>query len=143
MTKTVKRLVRLKQRQYNLYQQDRSIANYDQFKKTEKLCKKAVRSAKRKFEQSIANNGNKRPFNSYIKSKTSSRVNIGPLKVNGDLITDNSEMASALNTAFSSVFTAEDYTNIPKCPDPPVGLAINGTYFDTETVKKEDFKIEI
>ena len=102
-----------------------------------------MRSAKRKFEQSIANNGNKCPFISYIKSKTSSRVNIGPLKVNGDLITDNSEMASALNTAFSSVFTAEDYTNIPKCPDPPVGLAINGTYFDTETVKKEDFKIEI
>jgi len=69
MTKRVKRLVRLK---YNLYQQDRSIANFDQFKITEKLCKKAVRSAKRKFEQSIANNVNKRPFNSYIKSKTSS-----------------------------------------------------------------------
>ena len=142
MTKTVKRLVRLKQRQYNLYQQDRSIANYEQFKKTEKLCKRAVRSAKRKFEQSIANNGNKRPFNSYIKSKTSSRVNIGPLKVNGDLITDNSEMASALNTAFSSVFTAEDSTNIPSCPDPPVGFAIYGTYFDTETVKKKILKLK-
>ena len=142
MTKTVKRLVRLKQRQYNLYQQDRSIANYDQFKKTEKLCKRAVRSSKRKFEQSIANNGNKRPFNSYIKSKTSSRVNIGPLKVNGDLITDNSEMATALNTAFSSVFTAEDSTNIPNCPDPPVGFAIYGTYFDTETVKKKILKLK-
>ena len=31
--RTVKWLVRVKQQQYNLYQQDRSITNYDQFKK--------------------------------------------------------------------------------------------------------------
>ena len=51
-------------------------------------------------------------------------------------------MASVMNTAFSSVFTTEDSINIPIYPDPPVGFAIYGTYFDSETVKKKILKLK-
>ena len=68
-----------------------------------------MRRAKKKIEVKIATNGNKRPFNSYIKSKTKSGVNVGPLKRGADLITDNTEMANQ----FSSVFSHADLANIP------------------------------
>ena len=137
MTRQVKRIVRQKQRHYNIYQADRTRQNYDQYKKTEKACKKAVRSAKRRFEQNIAKNGNKRPFNSYIKSKTASRVNIGPLKVGNELISDNQGMATILNDTFSGVFTVEDLSNIPYCPPMSQLYSVTDAYFDPETIKRK------
>ena len=95
----------------------RTPQDYDHFKQTEQECKLAIRQAKKKFKTCIARNGNKRPFNSDIKSKTKSRVSVGLLKHGTDLITDNEHMAEILNNQFSSVFTNEDLTNIPHCPD--------------------------
>ena len=112
MTWTVKRLIRTKQRHYNTYMTSRTEIHREQFKRTEKLCKKAVHSAKRKFESNIAKNGNKRPFNAYIKSKTKSRDNVGLLKV-GD--NDNEQMATLLNASFSSVFSNEKLSDILQC----------------------------
>ena len=40
----------------------------------------------RRVEQSIASNGDKRPFNAYIKTKTKSKVGVGPLKIGAELI---------------------------------------------------------
>ena len=45
--------------------QTRTPENENNFIKAQKECKKAVRWAKLRFEQLIATNGNKRPFNSY------------------------------------------------------------------------------
>ena len=78
MTRSVKKLVRRKHRHYNLYMQTGTTYDLDRYKATEKECKKAIRKAKKKFESSIARNGNKRPFNSYIRSKTKSRVRLAP-----------------------------------------------------------------
>ena len=101
MTKAVKKLVRRKQNHYNIYMQTRSPYDHERYKRTEKECKRAIRKAKKKFESTIAKNGNKRPFNSYIKSKTKAHVSVGPLKRGNDLITDNTEMAEILNSQLS------------------------------------------
>lgn len=143
MSKTVKRLVRKKQRHYNVYMDTRTPQDYDRFKATEKECKRAIRKAKKKFETSIARNGNKRPFNSYIKSKTKSRVSVGPLKQGTELVTDNKQMASILNNQFSSVFTNEDLVNIPPCPDTSGGNTIEDLYFNSETVYKKIRSLKI
>ena len=143
MTRSVKKLVRQKQRHYNLYMNTRTDENYKQFKQTEKICKRAIRSAKRKFEQKIAKNGNKRPFNSYIKSKTSSRINIGPLKNGNNLITDNLGMATVLNEQFGSVFTNEDTTNLPHLPHHHVQDRVEDIYFDEATVKTKIKNLKI
>ena len=137
MTKTVKQLVRKKQRDYNSYMQTRTQENFTKFKETEKKCKKAIRSAKRKFDRDIAKNGNKRPFNSYIKSRTSSRVNIGPLKDGDKLVSDNLEMATILNKTFSAVFTQEDRSNIPQCASVNNPSSIDDILFDPDTVYRK------
>ena len=134
MTKTVKSLVRRKQRHYNLFMENRTQHHFEQFKATEKTCKKTIRAAKRRFELKIARSGNKRPFNSYIKSKTSLRSNIGPLKVNDELFSDNQEMATILNETFSKVFTCEDLMNIPVCHPTADHMNVNDVYFDVSSV---------
>jgi hypothetical protein len=57
---------------------------------------------------------NGKKFTQYIKSKTKTRSEIGPLKKSDGTITDNNaEMAGILNNFFTSVFTSEDLTNVP------------------------------
>ena len=121
----------------------RTEVHKEQFKRTEKLCKKAVRSAKRKFETTIAKNGNKRPFNAYIKSKTKSRDNVGPLKVGDKFITDNEQMASLLNASFSSVFSNENMSDIPPCPSLSDNQSINHIRFTPEVVSKKIKSLKI
>ena len=67
------------------------------------------KNAKRKLERRLAEGGgNNRPFYSYVRNKTKNRVGVGPLKDGaGHLVSDNKEMASMLNSYFSSVFTTE------------------------------------
>ena len=112
----IKKLTNRKRRHWQRYKKDRTTANYDLYKQSEKDLKKSVQSAKRAFEKKIAKSGNKRPFNFYIKSKSKARVGIGPLKVNGELVTSNQAMACALNDYFVSVFTEENSGPVPTLP---------------------------
>ena len=53
-------------------------------------------------------------FYSYIRNKKNVRNNIGPLVDNDNkLISDDKDMASILNSTFSSVFTEEGKADIP------------------------------
>ena len=106
----IKKLTNRKRRHWQRYKKDRTTANYDFYKQSEKNLKKSVQSAK------SARSGNKRPFNFYIKSKSKARVGIGPLKVNGELVTSNQVIACALNNYFVSVFTEEDLGPVPTLP---------------------------
>ena len=119
------------------YMMTGSPLDFDRYKSTEKECKKAIRKAKKKFESDIAKNGNKRPFNSYIKYKTKSRVTVGPLKSGTELVTDNTEMATILSNQFSSVFSIEDVYNIPPYPDTSGGNRKSNIFFDAETVRNK------
>ena len=143
MTKMVRRLIRKKQRHYNTYMDTRTEFHKDQFRQTEKLCKKAVRSAKRKFESIIAKNCNKRPFNAYIKSRTKSRDNVGQLKVSGIFITDNAGMATLVNNVFSSVFSNENLANFPDCPPLSQNHTITSVKFTPQAVCRKISKLKI
>ena len=58
---------------------------------------------------------NPKQFYAYLKSKTSNRESVGPLKKDGsqDFESDDTVMAGMLNEFFSSVFTDEDLGDIP------------------------------
>ena len=86
---------------------------------------------KKKFENNIAKNGNKRPFNLYIKSKTKSRDNVGPLKVGNVYITDNDKMATILNSTFSAVCSYEDLSNVPVCQVRPSPITQPSLTYDS------------
>ena len=104
--------------------------DYDRYMRTAKECKKAIRKAKKKFETNIAKNGNK-------KSKTKSRVTVGPLKQGDDMFTDNRDMATILNDQFGTVFMHEDPNTAPTCPDTWGGFKVENILFDEETVRKK------
>ena len=87
------------------------------YEEAAKKVKKMIRAAKRGLEKRLAKEkcGNSKPFYNYVKKKTTSRSGIGPIRrENGDLVTEEKEMAEELNRFFSSVFTREDTTNVPE-----------------------------
>ena len=81
------RLIRTNQR---LYMQTRTQTN--NFIKAQKECKKAVRGGKRKFQQLIAKNENKRPFTSYI-TRTKKTNRSWTSKSDNKMISDYKHMA--------------------------------------------------
>ena len=89
---------------------------------------KGNQKSKKKFKTNIAKNGNK-------KSKTKSRVTVGPLKQGDDMITDNRDMATILNDQFGSVFMHEDPNTAPTCPNTSGGFKVENILFDVETVR--------
>ena len=87
------------------------------YKAFEKQVQKAVKQAKRRYERNLAKQAKKNPkeFYSYLKTKTSNKESVGPLKTDGgDIITDDATMVSMLNSFFGSVFTDEDMGSLPK-----------------------------
>ena len=111
--KRIKNMVRKKQKLWDKYRQLHTQESFSNYKLVEKKCKKAIASAKKRLEKNIANSNDQRPFFMYVKGKTKSRTNIGPLKVNDSVLTSNKDMATALNNFFSSVFTRESHQSVP------------------------------
>ena len=105
MSRDILKLVRLKQRLYNVYMNTKSEHNFTKFKECEKKTKKLVRQAKRRYEKKLSSKENKKLFNSYVQVKTKSRSGVGPLSQDGHLFSDNKSMADILNSYFGSVFT--------------------------------------
>jgi len=142
LTRAVLRLTRKKNRYWKRFTKNRSDHNFSNYKEVEKQCKRAVSNAKKSFEKKIADSGNKRPFNAYVKSKTKTRHNVGPLKVGDTLLTENADMAKVLNEFFSSVFTEEAPGPIPPCPKLPSNSTLNDMWIDSDTVKKKILKLK-
>ena len=119
MNGNIMRLLRRKRRLWRAYsgegyyQQD--YQDFLAYQEVQKEIKKLIRKAKRKLERSLAKKAKKDPkkFYSYIKSKTSNRVSVGPLVGEDGLVSGNKEMAGMLNAQYTSVFTREDTTNLP------------------------------
>ena len=141
MNRNVKRVIRKKQRKWRVYVKNRTEANFRDFKMSEKEARRSLQSAKRRFEKSIASNKNKRPFNSYIKSKTHSKGNVGPLKVNGSVITSSKDMACVLNEYFASVFTPQNPGPVPTPTDKGSANRICDVLITSGMVKKKLLKL--
>ena len=109
------RLQRKKGRLWRKYKKTQSETDFEQYKECRKSLQRRLRSARRNFEKKLASEDrNPRAFNSYIKSKNSNKVSVGPLKnIQGEALTDNVAMATEMNNFFSSVFTSENTLNVP------------------------------
>ena len=118
MTPAIMRIIRKKRRLWKTYTSTSDYQAYLNYKEVENTVRKSVRNAKRKFERKLAANAKKDPkaFYAYLKSKTSNRENVGPLKEGKSLISDEEKMVNMLNEFFTSVFTNEDLQGMP---DPP------------------------
>ena len=141
-TRNVARLSRLKQRYWNTNLNNPSVENFNRYKQAETECKRAVRSAKRRFERKLATDGNRRPFHAYVRTKTKHRTNVGPLKVQGKIVSSSIDMAGVLNQFFSSVFSSEDNSNIPTEPRLPCNEWLDNMNFEKHDVLKKIEKLK-
>jgi len=83
-------------------------------------CKKADKkesvATKQLFELKLAQKikTDKKSFFAYVKSKTKTKVKVGPLTdTQGHKTGDSSRMVEIFNNQFSSIFTREDFSNFP------------------------------
>ena len=117
LNREIVRLVRKKKRAWKVYKLYNTSESRDRYKELEREATKKIRNAKRNMEKKLANSkggNNSRKFANYIKSKTKTRISVGPLKSKeGTLLTEESEIAGELNTFFASVFTTEDVETVP------------------------------
>ena len=120
MNKNIMRLVRRKRRLWRLYSSNAyyrgDYLGFRAYQDTQKELRKAVRLAKRNLERNLAKNAKKNPkkFFSYMKSKTSNKVSVGPLVGEDGIVTDDEEMARLLNLQYCNVFTREREDNMPE-----------------------------
>ena len=87
-----------------------------EYKQERNIVTASIRRAKFEYESSLADKiqSDSKSFYSYVKSKSKTKPTIGPLKdKNGVLTMDEKEIGDVLNNHFSSVFTKENYSNIP------------------------------
>ena len=116
MNQNLLRSIRKKRRMWKAYTATDDYQDYLAYKDFEKQVKKSVKQAKRKYERNLAKQAKKNPkeFYAYLKTKTSNKESVGPLKPDGgDVVTDDAVMAGMLNEFFSSVFTDENLDEVP------------------------------
>lgn len=63
--------------------------------------------------QDLTDNNNPKPFWNFVKSKCKGTNKLISLKVGESVLTDDQGIADSMNSYFSSVFTVENYDNIP------------------------------
>ena len=104
LNREIIRLIRKKKRAWKIYKLHNSAESRDNYKSLVSEVTKKVRNAKRGMEKRLANsteNNNSRRFANYIKSKTKTRISVGPLKdQEGKLVTDKLEMAKTQTSFF-------------------------------------------
>ena len=149
MTSNIMRMLRKKRRLWRAYTEEayyrQDFRDFIAYREVQKEIRKEIGKAKRKVEKNLAKNAKKNPkkFYSYLKSKTSNRVGVGPLLGEEGLVTDDKEMAGILNAQYTSVFTSEDTTSMP---EPELlytgGNPLNVVRFEREEVEKKLRKVK-
>ncbi|HSZ24591.1 MAG TPA: reverse transcriptase family protein [Cytophagaceae bacterium] len=116
MTKKIKKSIKRRNRAWRKYETGPQYQKLVNYRKLRNKVNKEIKAGKRNFEVSLAEKIKLQPkaFYSYVRSKTKSKVKVGPLlNKNGKVIDDKREMCELLNDYFSSVFTLENRVNIP------------------------------
>lgn len=107
-------------RAYKLWKTSPSEENNNSYIFCRRNCKRLIRYYKRNFEINIARESkiNPKKFYNYVNNKSSIKESIGPLlDNNGNLKSNNADVANILNNFFSSVFTKENLEYVPNMED--------------------------
>ena len=140
MSQGLLKLIRKKRRTYKRFKKYPTQENENLYNTCEREVRRQTKQAKKKFERNIAKSRNKseKKFNSYIKSQTKTKSQVGPLKDDLNNITGNDqEMCEILNNYFVSVFTNEDCENIPIANQTQYRTEIDNIIFTNNRVAKK------
>jgi hypothetical protein len=132
MTKAAKAAVKKKYKLYKRYRETKTYQEECEYKKARNEATKAIKKARRNFEEKLAKNikTDSKSYYAYTRASLKSRSTLGPLKDDqGNIIRTNKDSANTLNNFFTSVFTKEDASNIPD-PDKSFDAATNKALVD-------------
>ena len=109
------RTIRKKRSLWARYIKYRSEYTLEKYYECAKETKNMIKSAKKRFENKPAKDGQKNPgaFFKYINRKKNTRDTVGPLKVDDKIVETDEDVATELNKYFVSVFTSEQADTIP------------------------------
>ena len=108
--------IKKKHKLYKRYLQTKEGLDYQMYILERNKCNKVIKKAKRKYEKKIARNCkvNVKSFWKYVQSKRKVNNSISPLlKEDGSVASTDFDKASTLNNFFSSVFTKENFDDMP------------------------------
>ena len=113
-------LIKLCRKKKSLYSKARKSANpvlWEKYRKLNNAVKRECNQARWTYINNMASeldfSGDSKPFWNYIKRKRNGTNNLVSLNVGDEVLTDDSSIASSLNSYFSSVFTTEDLAHMP------------------------------
>ena len=113
--------IRKKNKLYKKWCITKRGTDYQAYQSLRNFCTKSIKKARKAHERNISKKCSSNPkcFWKYVRSKLKVKDGISPLKNKNDVtITDDKGKAELLNDFFSSVFTREDLSSLPKDTDP-------------------------
>ena len=114
LTSEINKMIRKKQRCYNRAKNTNLEKDWTIFRETRKCIQKALKTAHDNYTNKIlTEDGDTKALWRYLKGLKKDTCGIGTLTKNGISATTPSDKAKLLNAQFSSVFTKENYKNIP------------------------------
>ena len=132
-------MCRKKKLLYNKARKSSNPALWEKYRKLNNVVKRECNLARwtyiNNMASDIAVSGNSKPFWNYIKSKRNGTNTLVSLKVGDKELIENDSIASSFNSYFSSVFTSEDFTNLPSL-EPLVCEKLNYISCTTEEILK-------
>ena len=115
--RNVKRLSRRKKKAYNKASATKKKSDWTYYKELKKECQRESRKAYSSHVNTLVSEdqtGNPKKLYSLIKSKKCDASGVAPLSSNGTYHSDSVKKSNILNDQFTSVFTSEDTTSIPR-----------------------------
>ena len=110
----IQRLLRKKQRLYNIAKSSQSSAHWQNYYKLKKEVHKSCQAAYNDYVASLVDDDHiTKKLWSFIKSQRNDICSVPPLQHEGIIHTDHLQKAEILNNYFSSVFTASSSTPLP------------------------------
>jgi hypothetical protein len=117
MNKKALRVVKKKHKLFQRYLRTKAGRDYEKYIVQRNKCSKLIKQTRKDYEKHIAKESKTNPkkFWKYIQERMRVNTGISALRTKeGSLATDDVSKANTLNDFFSSVFTQEDLTNVPK-----------------------------
>ena len=115
----IRNILLAKKRAYRRYKSTQSQADKLEYTRIRRETKRLIKISKKLQELHIASNCKENPkeFFRYINEKKVLKSTIGPLlSAEGEIVTDEREIADVLNDYFASVFTVEENRRVEAIP---------------------------
>jgi ribonucleases P/MRP protein subunit RPP40 len=142
MRKGIAKLIKKRKRKWEKYIEWPTVSARMDYNKVRNKVTSEIRRTKKNFEQKLAEEirDNPKLFYSYVRSKSKTKVKVGPLKnSDGSIVGDSRGMSKVLNDYFATVFTDENMDNMPE----PSGREREGKKSSIEWIEMTEKKVEM